>query len=126
MQYHHLMQRLAAAALLAWINFALIFAAVRPATAAESNLPACCRRLGQHGCTMTPPASGPSFQAALCPMYPRGQAVPAQAKATSIATPTSTFAMAASHTVLLPETETRYRISCSRDERKRGPPISLS
>ena len=57
-------------------------------------------------------------------MYPRG-AVPAQAKASGSATPTSTFALATSHPELLAETETRYRISSSRDEQKRGPPVSL-
>jgi hypothetical protein len=119
------MRRFAAAVLLGWINFLLIFAAVLPA-AAESNLPACCRRLGKHGCSMTSSTAGPALQAALCPLYPRGHAVPAQAKASGVPTPVSTFAITVSHSALLPQTETRYRTSYSRDWQKRGPPVSLS
>jgi hypothetical protein len=124
------MQRLAAAVLLGWINFTLIFAAARP-VASASSLPACCRRLGKHACgtlssTSGSSTSGPAFQAAACPLYPRGQAVPAQAKATGVATPVSLFALAVTHPALLPQLEARVRISCGHDQHKRGPPVFLS
>jgi hypothetical protein len=110
---------------LAGVNFALLFAAVRP-MAADSNLPACCRRLGQHGCTMAAPSSGPAIQAALCPMYPRSGAVPAQAKASATAAPASTLAPVISHPEAQPQTESYYRVSYSRTDQKRGPPAFLA
>jgi len=120
------MRRLAAAVLLAWVNFTLLFAAVRPMAAAESQLPACCRRLGQHGCTMASPSSGPAMQAALCPMYPRSGVVPAQIKASATAAPASTPAPVISHPEAQAQTESYYRISYSRTDQKRGPPAFLA
>ena len=124
-EYHRHMRRIVAAALLALANLALVLAAVYPVTA-DSNLPACCRRLGKHACSMTSTASGPAFQAAACPLYPRGQAVPAQARANALPAPYSAFVVAISHPIPVPQTEKRYRIPYSRDGQKRGPPVSLS
>jgi hypothetical protein len=49
------------------------------ATAGESDLPVCCRRLGKHHCSYAEPSSegqssGPSFKGlqTKCPMYPTG------------------------------------------------------
>ena len=119
------MRRFAAAVLLAWVNFTLIFAMIGP-VAADSNLPACCRRLGKHGCGMPSPASGAAFQAALCPLYPHSGAIPAQAKASGVAAPVSLFSLVASHPTAFPQTQARYRISYSRAGQKRGPPVSLA
>ena len=122
-----LMHRSAAAALLAWVNFTLIFAAFSPAMAADSNLPACCRRAGKHACMLAQsPLSGPALQAARCPMYPRSGAVPAQARATGLATSASIIAAVTSHPAAGPQTEARYRMSYSRAGQKRGPPVSLA
>lgn len=124
------MRRLAAAALLAWINFTLIFAAVIPAGDAGSSLPACCRRAGKHGCAMTAAApsgaSGSALQAAPCPMYPRAVAIPAQAKANGVTASAATLAANVSHSALQPQTEARYRISYNRSSQKRGPPSFLA
>ncbi len=120
------MQRLAAALLLAWVNFTLIFAAVRPIAAADANLPACCRRLGQHGCAMASPGSGPAVRTALCPMYPRSGAVQAEAKANGVTAPVSTLAPVISYPDAQPQTESYYRVSYSRTDQKRGPPVSLA
>jgi hypothetical protein len=121
------MRRLAAAILLAWIHFALLFAAVTPAVASDANLPACCRKNGTHRCWMTQSsASGPGFQAALCPMYPRAGAVPGQAKSAGLTASASVFGVIASHPAVQPQTEARYRISFSRAGQKRGPPSFLA
>lgn len=48
----------------------------------DSNLPACCRRLGQHHCAMpTPESSGPALHAARCASFPNALAAPISIKA---------------------------------------------
>ena len=117
----------AALALLAWINFLLIFAAIAPSTTVASNLPACCRRAGIHGCSMTHTStSGPAFQAAPCAQYPQAGIAPVQAKASGVATSATVIAAVVSHPAAQPQTEARYRISYSRAAQKRGPPAFLS
>lgn len=67
------MRRLPASLLLTLFGFSLISAAF-PTAAAESQLPACCRRGGRHHCGMpgeTAPPAGPVFQAVdRCPYFP--------------------------------------------------------
>ena len=117
----------AALALLVWINFLLIFAAIAPSTTAASNLPACCRRAGIHGCSMTHAStSGPAFQAAPCAQYPRAGTAPAQAKASGVAPLETAIAAVVSHPTAQPQTEARYRVSYSRAAQKRGPPAFLA
>lgn len=124
------MRRLLAAAALAWINFALLFAAIHSAFGAGpvSNLPLCCRRDGRHACSLMaqPPVSGAALQAARCPLYPGARAVPAQAKASGLTPFVTVNAAIASHSAAQPQTETRYRMSYSRARQKRGPPVILS
>jgi hypothetical protein len=121
------MRRLAAAALLAWINFTLIFAAMIPAVGAGSSLPACCRRAGKHGCAMTHQStSGPALQTAQCPLFPSAGAMPAQAKANGVANTAATVSAIVSHSAIQLQSEVRYRISYNRSSQKRGPPSFLA
>jgi hypothetical protein len=122
-----MLHKSAALALLAWINFVLIFAAIAPSTSVASNLPACCRRAGVHGCSMTHTGtSRPAFQAAPCAQYPQAGTTPAQAKASGVATSASVIAAVVSHLAAQPQTEARYRVSYSRAAQKRGPPAFLA
>jgi hypothetical protein len=120
------MRRLAAATVLAWINFTLMFVAISPAfgSGPVAHLPLCCRRDGKHACSQMAqsPASGSAFEAARCTLYPGARAVPAQAKASG-AMPFATVnaAVAVGHAAQ-PRTETRYRLSYNRACQKRGPP----
>ncbi len=124
------MRRLVAAAVLAWINFALLFVAIDSAFGAGpvSNLPMCCRRDGKHACTLMAPSpiSGPALQAARCPLYPGARALPAQAKASGLTPFVTVHAAIASQSSAQPQTEARCRMSYSRAGQKRGPPVFLA
>ncbi len=96
---------------------------------AESNLPACCKRDGKHGCgmRMETKATGPLFQKAAetCPYWPK----PAPAThASLLAAPpaASVYAALVSSPTRQPQTEAQGRISFSRVRQKRGPPSFLS
>ena len=121
------MRRLLAAAALAWINFTLVYMAISFAFGAGpvSSLPMCCRRDGKHACSLIAqsPFSGPTFQAARCPLYPGARAVPAQAKASGLNPFVTVHAAIASRAAAQPRTKARYRMSYSRAGQKRGPPV---
>jgi hypothetical protein len=122
-------QRFLARLLLVLFSFSLIGPAVLAGS--ESQLPACCRRLGQHHCDATQgvnQASGSSVQAGgqKCPFFPLGRAVPAHAKALFRGTAQSVVATLVGHPAGHVRTESRYRVSFSRSSQKRGPPVLLS
>ncbi len=92
----------------------------------DAKLPACCKRDGKHKCAMKnmPGSSGLTLQSVSgkCPLYPAGKPSPAAGK-TGLAIPFfHTAAPVASLLTAVAQTETRYRISCSRASQKRGPP----
>jgi hypothetical protein len=93
---------------------------------ADSNLPACCRRSGNHHCAMMtsrPEASsGPSMQAGRCPYFPVAKAVPANRTVSLPGFFQAVFAELLSHPASRPQTEALCRISYSRTGQKRGPP----
>jgi hypothetical protein len=74
------MRRFLASLLVALFSFALISPAVL-ASDAEDRLPACCRRIGRHRCSVMSSeagaSSGPAVHAGRCQLFPHGQAAPA-------------------------------------------------
>jgi hypothetical protein len=109
--------------LLAVFSFSLI----APALLADedSNLPACCRRLGEHHCVMAA-SGGASFIQERCPHFPSGSASLAASGMAVARSSQAVFAAVLSHPAAHAQTEARYRISFSRAWQKRGPPALLS
>ena len=102
----------------------------------DSNLPACCRRNGQHHCSMgadtlmdgAGPATGVAFHAAVsrCPDYPVATGSSAESKFLATSDSQAIFAAIVSHPAVQAQTEARYRVSFSRSHHKRGPPAFTS
>jgi hypothetical protein len=112
-----------ASLLLAVFGFSLI----APALLAneDSNLPACCRRLGEHRCTIAA-SQGASFIQERCPHFPSGSASLAASGTAAVTPSQGFFASLAGHPAAHAQTEARYRVSFSRAWQKRGPPALLS
>jgi hypothetical protein len=122
------MRRVSAILLLTLLSFSLIGPAVF-ASDPESNLPACCRRLGKHHCAMDAQgasSSEPSLQSGACPSFPGMRAV--SASANTVLPPTSAAAMTPilSHPVSRPHTKPLLHIAFGLAGQKRGPPFSRS
>ncbi len=112
------------------VLFSFLLAAPVLLADADSNLPACCRRLGLHRCalvaTLAAPASGPSAQAASCSSFPGARAVPVQAKADVHKASQGLVSSLATYATEREQTEARYRVSFNRSRQKRGPPALFS
>jgi hypothetical protein len=102
----------------------------------ESNLPACCRRSGNHHCSMTDrdmadmaeaPSSGPAADAlhTKCPFFPNCGAVVPESGPALLATTQQAAVSIVSQIVDRVQAEAGYRISFSRSHYKRGPPTLL-
>jgi len=98
-------------------------------TDSESQLPECCRRAGQHHCTMTDSSaqdstSGPAVKSAggKCPYYPSGWSVSAHQQALGLAGARTIQIALFAHPSGPVQTEARYRLSFNRSSQKRGPP----
>jgi len=95
----------------------------------RSNVPACCRRNGQHHCEMSMAERAQSaggerafrLPPEKCPYCP---AAIIRAHAASFTLPTSqaVYAALASHPAVFAQTQSRLHISESRSRQKRGPP----
>ena len=93
----------------------------------DSNLPACCRRLGEHRCALVNLASqGASFIQERCPHFPSGSASLAASEMASVTPSQAIFGAIVSHPAAHAQTEARYRVSFSRAWQKRGPPAFLA
>jgi hypothetical protein len=128
------MRRASAILLLFLFNFSLIAPALF--AGAESNLPACCRRNGNHHCGMAggagptmveAPSSGPAFNALRlrCPFFPDRAVVPESGPAlltVSPASPVSVIIQIADEA----QAEAGYRITLRYSHQKRGPPALFS
>lgn len=100
----------------------------------EAKLPACCRGEGKHRCGMKSmagvrPATSASVRSAAisCPLYPKGNIVPASgrdgapAPVAGLVVPVAIW-----HPDLRVQAEARQRVSFSRTCPKRGPPFLQS
>jgi len=92
----------------------------------EANLPACCRRNGQHHCTM-PLSQGTQMNVIpmKCPMYPKALTT-SQHHELFCNTASLAFAAIISHPAIHRQTEARARVSLFCARQKRGPPALLS
>jgi hypothetical protein len=128
-----LLRRLLSIVLVAMFGLPFVSPLLALTAKSESNLPACCRRNGQHHCMMSigeraPFAQhAPQFQAPVekCPYCPAAVAlvhgdtfVPPMGKAI--------FAGLMTHPAVAAQAESKLRISLSRSRQKRGPPPSLA
>ena len=120
------MRRLLAGLLLSVFGFSLIAPAL---LADDSNLPACCRRLGAHRCVLASANSTGQALSAIqekCPSYPSARIAPQNFLTMLLTSPQAIFAAIVSHPEVHAQTEARYRVSFSRARQKRGPPALLS
>jgi hypothetical protein len=126
------MQRVSTILLLVVFSLSLI----TPAMIADSDskLPACCRKDGQHHCSMLnveerlERPSGPAIKSVRpqCPLFLKGGAAPASGKAGTMSPGRVFFAAIVSHPTAHAQTEAQYRVSFSRSWQERGPPVLLS
>jgi len=116
-------RRFPAILLLALFSISLI----EPALAADddSKLPACCRRTGQHHCSIAGAASGTLIQA-VCAVFPATAAAPAYSKLTGVRPVLVAAVLIFGNSAARPQTERLARNSSSRTHQKRGPPILFS
>ncbi|HXP83730.1 MAG TPA: hypothetical protein VN841_03375 [Bryobacteraceae bacterium] len=124
------MRRACATLLLALFGFVLGGPALFAYT--DSNLPACCRRLGQHHCSMPGGAlgsaqtSGPAFQPVLCASFPGALAPPVSAKAGLLKFPGGVTGPIAAHAAVRTASGVRYEAKTRDSHSERGPPAFLS
>jgi len=123
------MRRALASLMLALLSFPLIAAVLLAETAPD--LPSCCRRNGEHQCTLKAHDASLTDGSALqlvqrCPAFPIAPAVMADAAAAILRTPSAIFAGLVSHPAIQRQTEALGRISFSRSRQKRGPPAPLA
>jgi hypothetical protein len=121
-----LMRRTIALSLLLLFGWTLV--APLWARDAEANLPACCRRHGEHHCSMGALGGG---QRALPIVHEKCPHSPASASAVHSPTfkPEAAelfYAEVVSHPARAPQTEALYRLSTLRSHQKRGPPSPLA
>jgi hypothetical protein len=95
---------------------------------AESKLPACCRRDGNHGCGMksaAPSKSGVSLYGARCASYPTAKLFSVNRTAGLAPQSKVTFALALTLVEREAQSRALYHVSYNRAGQKRGPPLSL-
>jgi hypothetical protein len=97
----------------------------------DSDLPACCRRLGMHHCAMRMLPTDPSTRQVSavpekCPMFPRAAVViRTQDHSLAPGAAAAFFSGLQSHPACHAQTEAQRRISLDRSHQKRGPPAVL-
>ena len=93
----------------------------------DSNLPACCRRLGAHHCALASmDTHGVSLIQQRCAQFPLGGAALAASGMAAVTSSQVVFAAVVNHPAAHAQTEALYRVSFSRVRQKRGPPALLS
>ena len=112
------------AALFSWTPILPLFA-----SSPASNLPACCRRNGQHHCVQQSmhslsPENAVSMVAPKCPLFPQA-AAPAHVQSYTPSESIAIFAGLVSYPAISAQAEAGYRISFHRARQKRGPPAFL-
>jgi hypothetical protein len=123
------MRRALGMLLLVVFSLPLIAPALAPAPD-ESALPACCRRNGEHHCTMTGMTATipPRYRSvsAKCPFDPFAGFGLMLPHAFSAQAALTTIAQAGGTAALVRDAETGYRVSYHRARQKRGPPSLLT
>ena len=130
--YNQALRRVSAVALLLLFSTSLIPVALFADS--ESNLPACCRRHGKHGCAMAgmmdmqseSNTSAGVKPRTVCHSFPKGDLAPAAAKIYGVPPSARLVTVIVVHLTLSERADTLYRISFSRTCQKRGPPALLS
>jgi hypothetical protein len=131
------MRRLLSIWLFAVIVLPLIAPLLSNGAAAESNLPACCRRNGKHHCMMSMAEAAVAlsaqdgehrFQAPpeTCPYQQRAMTSSAHHEISAIRIAPSTATLGLQDPTALAQVECLRRISFDRSRQKRGPPSLLS
>ena len=109
----------------------LVLNGILPAFLADRgfDLPACCRRDGQHHCAMMDMlekerGAGPSWRSAVrkCPMYPKSTQALFVGHWAALRHTAAAAGLIGKQQVSKAYTEVLYRISHSRTRQKRGPP----
>jgi hypothetical protein len=127
-----MLARLLSLVLLAAIGLPTIAPALALAQDPDAGLPACCRRHGQHHCSMMADrmaqlarqSSQPQI-GAVCPCYPRHEVAPvAGAHLFAVHAPHRAAAFSAS-LASAARAQTNRRVSRDRSHYKRGPPSTL-
>lgn len=128
-----LLRRLLSICLLAMFGLPFVSPLLALSAKSESNLPACCRRNGQHHCMMrfgeqtSLAKHAPLFQAPdeKCPYCP---ATLAMIHGDTFLPPTgqAIFAELKAHPAVAAQVQSKLRISRSRSRQKRGPPALLA
>ena len=121
------MRRVSAMSLLVLFSFPLAGPAVFAGF--ESQLPECCRRLGQHHCDalqdLDRQQSGSTIGnvSPKCPFFPLAHAVPAYGKTTLAGAVQTIVASTVSQPMSFAQSEARSRVLFSHSHHKRGPPV---
>jgi hypothetical protein len=121
------MRRALATLLMAVFSFSLISPALFAADP-DSKLPLCCRRAGNHHCTLQADQreSGPAVKSASCPFYPTASVFPATRTAGLPGMSGVVFTGIVNHSAAVQRAATLCRSSYSRTGQKRGPPSSIA
>src|SRR5215472_3107425 len=120
-RYDSAVRRVPAILLLGIFSFVLIVPILAADT--DSKLPECCRREGQHRCTMTgAPSTAGNLIQAVCAAYPKTGAAPAYSKVAAASLAQAAAAPILSFSAGRPRIETLAHTSFSRTRQKRGPP----
>jgi len=115
------MRRIAASLLAAFFSLTLITPALL-ASGADSNLPACCRRSGQHHCSQPENSSASSVRINKCAAYPGTSAIPPVRFSGLANTPQTVIATLTSDPSYRPQTRSLRHIALGQAGLKRGPP----
>ena len=121
------MRRTLASLLVALFSLPLIFPLLR--ADAASSVPSCCRREGQHRCSMHSESKyreGLSPIQPKCSNYPAAIAIPGDRNIAFLKNSPSICASLLHYSSTPAQTEAKYRVSFSRSRQKRGPPALFS
>jgi hypothetical protein len=117
-------------ALILMLLFSWLLVQPLVASSNELSLPSCCRKGGKHHCMMTRAAQandtglGIKTIAAKCPCCPHFTTA-SQVQSVPPGVGKAVFAGLVSHPAVCSQTEAGYRVSRSRSQHKRGPPVLI-
>jgi hypothetical protein len=121
------MRRLPAVLLVVLFSFSLF--PVLSNSSGDDTLPACCRRGGQHSCSMTTgksESSGVAFRVGRCPLFPTIKAAPGSGTSFLPRLSFSAFLSQPRCNGVQPTTLSLCRVTFDRSDSKRGSPAILA